>query len=860
MASAGEHLRLYGELRKVMLSRYFALGKTFRNDFVQEGAAPAVNREEFLAAGPEERQRLLWGRRAARDNPWLFGSQLITALATEARLELPGAEPLLDRTIRSCEMLFPFPAFAGLPVRWDPVTSDDWWQPREDGPPLARDFLVRSDGRDYLLDVRSRDPRHCPLITPAKGQRLMGGRLFARYEANRDTYRAYRVHEASPEEMIGATAAYIAVAEGTRVTALANVARNRLQQILTYLAEHAFLMVQPNGGLSFRGPGAGLPALEWPFRRAIERACSGLDLSTIATVSFQDGLASAGLWPLLKPPTDLMMAAFWTAAPILAGALAALQAGTITTLTGVPLPASVLLRMEGLASLVGGLSGLDPFFDFNPGQLGFAAGILAGAEAFDVDRESYQSEMALAALLTALQTWERYTAFVRFSIGRGPATPWFTGWVPFLGLITVGEADRGASDLYWEWLTARRARNVDQFTSADLPYVGYSVSCFASSVALLHRTPADWTEADNAAEESLLLSKLDQRYDELTADGGPWLLDDTEIRRALDYVVAVALSWRYRANREAAGRSVPTAGLPAQPTTATQFPAPAVPRAIVESPERLVPVEAIQGVVPPQFSAADEAELFLPSSPRRPRVPTFTLTFAGDNDVLFDDEFDVAPGREVATGAVLQWGDLLEIDADGLLDVGGVMVGPDGLDAPLAGLRYPLHAGIDAGTRPHALLARLNNYVDVSQTPRIRWLYPQETFVYLRLNQFAREGTGSFRVRVKVTGRRVPLSRYLEVGCITREPLPPIEERPPNFRPSRRIVGIGGTHRDQSRWRRMLQEAFEDQEAGTVYFIRAPHTVAAELRVTQSADGTFGVRTWPDALSPNNLSQAIRCE
>ena len=105
MATSKQHLQLYGRIRKVLLSRYFALGRYFRNDYFQEStnieAMSGVpedeigkKKKEILKEGGEALIKALWRKNPAdRDNPWLFGSKLTIALATEARLGLPGALP-----------------------------------------------------------------------------------------------------------------------------------------------------------------------------------------------------------------------------------------------------------------------------------------------------------------------------------------------------------------------------------------------------------------------------------------------------------------------------------------------------------------------------------------------------------------------------------------------------------------------------------------------------------------------------------------------------------------------------------------------------------------------------------------------
>src|SRR3954469_6491177 len=305
MASSDDHLRLYGFLRRDLLSRYFALGRERRNDFYQESTSLLMTREEILQLAPAERTQALWRKKATRDNPWLFGCKLTVALATEARLGLPGAEPLLDRLLRSCERLFPFPGdFRGLPVRWDPVTSDDWAEPLPgQSQRLPIQFLVTPARTSYIFSMPPNDPRHFPRLVRQNGRWLMGGRLYERYAAAREGDGAYverhRFWETSQDELVGVVTTYVAAAEGTRDASLRAIARRRLMRVAEYLATHGYLMVMPAGGLAARGPGDALPALEWPFRHAIARA-TGNDLSGLATASYQQGLERAGIWEVFR--------------------------------------------------------------------------------------------------------------------------------------------------------------------------------------------------------------------------------------------------------------------------------------------------------------------------------------------------------------------------------------------------------------------------------------------------------------------------------------------------------------------------------------------------------------------------------
>jgi hypothetical protein len=419
MASSSDRISLYGFLRRELLSRYFALGKERRNDFYQESTTLPLTREEILALPPDERAQALWRKQASRDNPWLFGCKLTVALATEARLGLPGAEPLLARVIRSCERLFPFSGgFRGLPVRWDPVTSDDWADP----PPgqagrLPRQFLVTPVGRDYVFSMPPNDPRHFPYLVPSTGRRLMGRRVYERYTNARERpdggyVGQYRFWECSQDELVGAVTTYVAAAEGTRDASLRTIARRRLMRVAEYLAAHGYLMVMPAGGLAARGPGDALPALEWPFRHAIERA-TGRDLSQLTTASYQQGLERAGIWGLFQGPTDRAMAASWA--------------------IGLTVGSPFLVALE--AVLAGwGAATFSPRF-LTPGDIGFVAGIASGLDAFDVSNDDAAGGMAIAALLHAWAPEPRFRNYVDI-VGTytGAASPYSTGLRALPGL------------------------------------------------------------------------------------------------------------------------------------------------------------------------------------------------------------------------------------------------------------------------------------------------------------------------------------------------------------------------------------------------------------------------------------------
>jgi hypothetical protein len=818
MASSQQHIRLYGFLRKELLSRYFALGRERRNDFFQESTSleSTQSRADIVARPPSERAQILWRKTAERDNPWLFGCKLTIALATEARLGLPGADDLLDRTIRSCERLFRFPGvFRGLPVRWDPVTSDHWYAPPGASRRLPQQFLPTPDGRDYIFSTVPNDPRHFPYLVPETGRRLMGRRLYERYAGVRDEYvNLHRFWETSQDELVGVMATYVAAAEGARTESLRSLARARLVRVVEYLAEHAYLVVLPDGGLAARGCGDALPALEWPFTRAVERV-RGRRLG-LATASYEQGLERAGLRELFRGPTDRAMAASWA----------------IGLTVGSPFLAALYQVLAAWSAV-----SWTPKF-LTPGNVGFVAGIYLARDGFDVSNDDAASGMAMAALLHSWGTQARFLNYVEFVAEfTGPRGPFSTGFMPFLGFISAGDQDLTTATAYQYWLSRRRARGVDA-ESGD-----YSATCFSSAVGLLLGTDR------NPAEERELVRRLNGRHDELDAGRDAAVRTPDDVRAAADYLAALALAWRYRRERQAAGQGVDTADFPGFPPSGVAWPEPAVPRVVVETLPDYVPAQAIQSHTPPTYNNESEAPLFTASSPARPSVSRPNLSFE-PGEPVYDEVFRVRPGPELFTGIVLQWGDEWEATAEGQLTVGGDTVGPDGLAEPVWDARFALHGGRDPSAGEHCVLARLNNYVRIGASrPRERWLYQDETFLYLRLNQDRRRGQGRFDVRVRVWGARRPLRRLLEVGCIVR---------PSKEDADKRLKAIGGVHRDGTRWQSTLDEALAAIDAGTIFYVRAAEIGAAEL-VAAGRGARRYLRSRPDPSRRNNLSALPAC-
>src|SRR5262249_10227535 len=159
--------------------------------------------------------------------------------------------------------------------------------------------LLKPDGKSYLFSTPPDDPRHFPYLPTDTGRRLMGQHRYLRHLQDRNRYiERYRKWEPSQDELVGVVATYVAAAEGQRGETMARIAKQRLEAVAEYLADHGYLGVLPRGGVAARGPGDALPALEWPFTNAIARVTDNEPSDLTPTVSYEDALARAGLWDL----------------------------------------------------------------------------------------------------------------------------------------------------------------------------------------------------------------------------------------------------------------------------------------------------------------------------------------------------------------------------------------------------------------------------------------------------------------------------------------------------------------------------------------------------------------------------------
>jgi hypothetical protein len=708
--------------------------------------------------------------------------------------------------------------FDGYPLRWDVPTSTSWDErdgPRGREPFRSRQFFYEPDGA-YAYAPPSRDPRWAPWRPEDHWRDLLplrerGGAQFAHDEL----FDWYRRAEPSMDELCGLVAGYAAVARLATDRATRSEARRQASRLGDYLAEHAFMLVRPVGGFAARGSAGILPALEWPFGRAL-RAITGSALP--ARTGFQGACEKAGVWGCLAGPIG-----WWTAAGVTLAILASF--GTV-------------LVPAGLSLLVGAGTPLTTV------QLARAYAVYVHRDCFDVSNDAMASEFAIAHLLLDLPSQSRFKIWLGAAaqVGGGYAG----GFPPWIGLTAVDDDDSTVREAYLDWFRRRSGAAGDGTAASEA-----ARSSFGAAVAALL--------GEGEAAERLVTERLEARFDELA--GGTLNRADLSLEAregegvqelwepAVDYLVGLALAWIHANRRARAGEPVSVPGFPAMPGDLV-LPEPAVPAdtlALAETGTITLPVAAIQGRSAPAISP-EGARLFA-RAVSRPRVDPRAAVPPVPTALVYDEELLLRAGDgEVLTFAVVREGDDYEIEASGMID----NVGPEGLPDVTWDARFPLHSGIDPdNAHPDALVGRLNGYFFIGERrPRARWLYHQERMLSLRRNRAGRGwgGRGSLTVRVRVWGRSERLESVRLVSCIRRD----------RTDPDRRIDAVGGVHRDGQRWLAPLDEVFAEMDAGIRYFSMLSPSQGKEILRSRRRGRTF-LRTAPGGRRSANLSAQTSC-
>ena len=337
---------------------------------------------------------------------------------------------------------------------------------------------------------------------------------------------------------------------------------DQASMLASYLAGHAYLLVRPVGGLNYRGAGGSLPAFEWPFDRVFQRVTGR---SWPIRTNFVGAMKRSGYWRLLQLPVDRFAAGISVGsvlgAPLL---LAWLGSGTpASLLVGTALGAAGSAAPVVTPSITQALSAL---LSAAPRTLG----LYQHRDTFDVDGSE---ELALAHLLLSVPPDLRF-GVVMDTLAVIPETSVqnVRGFLPLAGLAAIDDPDPLVRDQYLRLMGIRRAGpDIDR---TDLLY-----SAFASAVAVLNGM--------GETEEQQLVTLLQRRYDQITADGPEWLhLDDpaTEsIEEALDYLAALSLAWLHARRRTDAGNPVRTAGFPVPPDARPAWRGVVVPAVVVKN-------------------------------------------------------------------------------------------------------------------------------------------------------------------------------------------------------------------------------------------------------------------------------------
>jgi hypothetical protein len=464
VATSEEHARLYGEIRAEVLARFFAYSRHFRANQVflwnylghlrsetggpgegDEATLPCRDRvvrrptrydpitvdevevspARRLSGLPDhevERWRIAFH---ASDNPFLFGTYLMVALACEHALGSRTALPILRLAIDALGSLYKFDGdFAGYPLRWDAVASDHWQTRAEPGtgrprPVRCCSFYLDADYR-YLWSAPPSYPGYMPQ-TPGPNS------------PERDLWlNQYRAQEPSMDEVLGLVCTYNFVYALVPDPALRASIRAQVLRLGDYLARFGYIMVRPVGGFSARGASGLLPALEYPFGRVFERIAGDRFRSR---ASFEDAMRAAGMWGCVKTSMDRWGVAGPVVFPVVLGVAGGLAGAVIGGL----LSAATGGRAGGIgAGAAGGAltaAGIGTVLAPVGHLLGRTFGVYQARDCFDVWAPDQQSEFALSFLLKLFDTRARFWWLMEgFRRGYGGHS---RGFPQFIGLTAV---------------------------------------------------------------------------------------------------------------------------------------------------------------------------------------------------------------------------------------------------------------------------------------------------------------------------------------------------------------------------------------------------------------------------------------
>ena len=590
MATDAQLLKLYGLLRSALLSRHWLTMRYWPSYYVSDfnhlgtqkkGADASIHNLDPPKAGSDDVDSVdkLLGLDPSGDglharwtvgnheheNPLIETGSALGCLAVEHHLGSTEALPAIERTFGTLEKLFKFKDrgdhFAGYVIRWDAVASDNWVLHDNDEPKQCRDFLTTPDGR-YLYSA--------PLTSA----------LLAAAEAPPADELAFRRHELSKDELIGILPGYRLVHMLVDKPGVKSSVEQQVARIGDYLAQFNYVLVRPDGGFSARGATGFLSGLVPPLRAAI-RSITGQDASPRG--SFEDSLEAGGVLVKLKDQ-------------LRAYGIAGAAAGTL-------FPFGTLL-----------LSAL-PVNPLTGWHFARALCLYVNKDVFQV-KKAERGEFAAGYLLSKLPDWLSFGAVMTLLALPGASGKDFPRRWTLATLDAEGLDKDAIGAAYMAWLLARdslpgpladRPANLPIEPSPNRPDVAKpsggpgegAANAVSWAVAMLFGLPG---------AERRVAQSLQTLHDEITASkrwSSDLTLEQPSARQnaqapnellehvgiALEYMLALALTWLHQKRRADAGRGL-SSTLPAPPNLASNpLPPVSVPLSIANDSAAPIPAD-----------------------------------------------------------------------------------------------------------------------------------------------------------------------------------------------------------------------------------------------------------------------------
>lgn len=560
------HEVLYGRLRAAMLSRHFCVDRGRRvhqfSDIgvckIPQGAdgfnalevrpeipldvfdkLPVTERQAAIDAvsnrwatlSPAERlQARELGAERNGENPWLFFAPLAVALGVEVRLGHRPAVAVLDAALDTWGRMFRSSgAFAGYPLRWDPIASEPGKEHWNGAHMRSGEFPLDAQGR-YDFSGRANDVRAHPFRSEAILQQLLpaGQNAKSHIEAMNMHHRQFQQWEPSQDEVVGMLTLAWSAGLMSGDAALRTRTTHILRPLATYLSTHGYLLVKPGGGLVPRGHGDSLVGAELAVGQLFQDL---LGAPFAPAVDWPGAMRLAGLWESVETA--------WS----IGGRLGTLvDVMTLLTQAGAALSSGVAAAIAPSVLAVAAGPGLAT-------KLGRMAGVASMSNVFDSYRDGEgTADPALSAFLHQFPPGQRYDVFMAVMDVLPNWLP-SVGFVPFLSLLALDSGNTQVRNAYQTWFSLRASAATDR-----TPLTALAVACVLDG-------SGRW--------EPELAARLQQAHDDFVTQHG----SDLPVRlargdltggrlahvehchEAADYCGALALAW-WHAQRAAAAAHI----------------------------------------------------------------------------------------------------------------------------------------------------------------------------------------------------------------------------------------------------------------------------------------------------------------